>query len=123
MEYYKMFWQKYSDFRSRSTRTEYWMFILCNFIVGIAIGIIEGMLRLKGPYGIGIITILYTIASIVPSIALTVRRLHDTSHSGWWALICLVPIVGWLVLLVFALTDSTPGDNMYGPNPKGPLSS
>jgi uncharacterized membrane protein YhaH (DUF805 family) len=56
---------------------------------------------------------------LVPSIAVTVRRLHDTGRSGWWILISLVPVIGWIVLLVFMLTDSQPGSNQYGPNPKG----
>ncbi|MEU3752615.1 DUF805 domain-containing protein [Streptomyces olivoreticuli] len=67
-----------------------------------------------------VIEAVYTLALLVPMIAVTVRRLHDTDRSGWWFLIGLVPIVGWIVLLVFMCLDSTPSHNNYGPSPKQP---
>jgi uncharacterized membrane protein YhaH (DUF805 family) len=68
--------------------------------------------------GLGLLSGLYALAMIVPSIAVTVRRLHDTDRSGWWYLLVLVPLIGGLVILVFMLLDSTPGSNRFGPNPK-----
>ena len=61
---------------------------------------------------------IYTLAIIIPAFAVTFRRLHDTDRSAWWLLIGLVPIVGSIVLLIFFVMDSTPGDNRFGPNPK-----
>ncbi len=68
--------------------------------------------------GLGMLGIIYSLAVLVPSLAVTVRRLHDTDRTGWWLLIGLIPIIGAIVLLVFTLLDSTPGDNKYGANPK-----
>ena len=69
--------------------------------------------------GVGLLSGIYGLAVLIPSLAVTVRRLHDIDRSGWWILIRLVPLIGVIVLLVFALLDGTPGDNQYGPNPKG----
>jgi uncharacterized membrane protein YhaH (DUF805 family) len=69
--------------------------------------------------GIGLLEGIFALAVLIPGISVTVRRLHDTNRSGWWWWIQLVPIVGGIVLLIFMFTDSTPGGNQYGPNPKG----
>jgi uncharacterized membrane protein YhaH (DUF805 family) len=61
---------------------------------------------------------LYNLAVIIPALAVSVRRLHDTGRSGWWLLVGVVPLIGCFILLVFTLQDSDPGDNEYGPNPK-----
>ena len=116
MNYYLDAFHKYTEFSGRATRTQYWMFVLFNAIVSIAIGIITALLS-PGTIATSI-GWLYFFATLVPSLALGVRRLHDTD-SGWWILIVLIPLIGAIVLLVFLVLDSTPGDNSYGPNPKG----
>jgi uncharacterized membrane protein YhaH (DUF805 family) len=117
MNYYLDAFHKYTEFSGRATRTQYWMFVLFNAIVSIAIGIITALLS-PGTIATSI-GWLYFFATLVPSLALGVRRLHDTDRSGWWILIVLIPLIGAIVLLVFLVLDSTPGDNSYGPNPKG----
>jgi uncharacterized membrane protein YhaH (DUF805 family) len=66
-----------------------------------------------------ILRIVYGLGVLLPSLAVGFRRLHDTNRSGWWLLLDLIPVIGAIVLLVFFCTDSNPGDNRYGQNPKG----
>ena len=68
--------------------------------------------------GFGVILMLFLLASVIPSIAVTVRRLHDTSRSGWWALLCVIPLVSFFAWIIFGVLEGTPGDNEFGPNPK-----
>jgi uncharacterized membrane protein YhaH (DUF805 family) len=105
--------KKYATFTGRAHRTEYWMFVLVYFVIAIVLGVVDSIVT-----G-GLLGGLFALALLVPSIAVAVRRLHDTSRSGWWLLIGFVPLVGFIVLLVFMCLDSTPGSNEYGPNPKG----
>jgi uncharacterized membrane protein YhaH (DUF805 family) len=104
---------KYATFGGRARRQEYWMFFLINLLIALGIGIVEGIIGLGGILGM-----LYALAMLIPGIAVSVRRLHDTGRSGWWLLIGLVPFIGWIVVLVFMVLDSQPGDNAYGANPK-----
>jgi uncharacterized membrane protein YhaH (DUF805 family) len=104
---------KYATFDGRARRKEYWMFFLFNILVAIGLGIVEALIGT-----VGLIGGLYALAVLIPGIAVTIRRLHDTSRSGWWILIVLVPAVGTLILLIFMVLDSQPGGNEYGPNPK-----
>jgi len=120
MNWYLGVLKKYADFGGRARRTEYWMFTLFNVIISAVLGFIDGAMGHHAAAGsIGILSGIYLLAVLLPSIAVSVRRLHDTSRSGWWLLIAFVPIIGGLVLLVFMVLDSTPGANEYGPNPKG----
>lgn len=114
MNYYLSVLKKYAVFSGRARRAEYWYFILFNMIISIVLGIIDGVIGSGGILG-GI----YPLAVLIPSIAVSVRRLHDTNHSGWWLLISLLPFIGAIILLVFLVRDSQPGQNQYGPNPKG----
>ena len=111
--------KKYAVFSGRSRRKEYWFFILFVVIISIVLNIIDGLI---GAYdrsmGAGLLSTIFSLAILIPSIAVSVRRLHDINRTGWWVLIALVPLVGWIVLLVFHVQDSTPGTNRYGPNPK-----
>ena len=118
MEYMLMPLKRYADFSGRSRRKEYWMFVLVNIVISVALGFVEGRFGLVSELGIGMISLVYTCALLVPSIAVGVRRLHDTGRSGWWLLIALVPLVGAIALIVFAAQDSEAGHNEYGPNPK-----
>lgn len=113
MEWYLKVLQNYVGFSGRARRKEYWMFVLFNFIAGIILGIIEAVIGLPG-----ILSGLYSLAILIPSLAVVFRRLHDTGKSGWWILISLVPIAGSIILLVFMCLDSDAGTNKYGPNPK-----
>lgn len=119
MNYYKVALSKYAVFSGRSRRSEYWYFVLCNVIISFALSLVDGMLGFGGEESAGIFGGLYALAMIIPSIAVGVRRLHDIGKSGWWMFILLVPILGVLVLFFLMIRDSQPGDNQYGPNPKG----
>jgi uncharacterized membrane protein YhaH (DUF805 family) len=113
MSWHLMVLKKYAVFSGRSRRREFWMFALFNFIIALVIGCVEGIVGSPA-----IISTLYSLAVLIPSLAVTVRRLHDTGRRGWWILIGLIPLVGWIVLIVFMVLDSQPNDNQYGPNPK-----
>jgi uncharacterized membrane protein YhaH (DUF805 family) len=121
LSWYLQALKKYAVFSGRSRRMEYWYFVLFNIIVSIVLGAIDGLLlgTLDSGMGVGLLSGIYSLAVLIPTLAVTVRRLHDIDRSGWWILIGLVPLIGVIVLLVFALLDGTPGDNRYGPNPKG----
>lgn len=118
-EWYLMAWKQYFTLSGRSRRKEYFYFILGNVLIGILLGILDTM---TGTYdseaGMGILGGIYAIAAFIPSITLTVRRLHDTDRAGWWLFIAIIPIVGFLVLLYFMLTDSDEDENQYGLSPK-----
>ncbi|HEV2323499.1 MAG TPA: DUF805 domain-containing protein [Terracidiphilus sp.] len=122
MEWYVRVWQRYAEFSGRSRRMEYWMFTLIHSIIVLALctGIV-GFGLLKQPV-IGATSYLllaaYGLAVLVPSFAVTVRRLHDIDKTGWWILICLVPVIGGITLLVMTVLDGTQGSNQYGPDPK-----
>ena len=103
---------KYATFSGRARRSEYWWFTLFTVIVYVATSIIDAVI------GKEVVTLLASLAFLLPALAVTVRRLHDTSRSGWWILIGIVPLVGAIVLLVFEVQDSHPGTNAYGPSPK-----
>ena len=119
MNWYLEVLKKYAVFDGRARRKEYWMFFLFNIIISIVLGIIDGVVGTSGATGsIGLLGGLYTLAVLIPGIAVAVRRLHDTSRSGWWILIGLIPLVGAIVLIVFMVQDGTPGENQFGKNPK-----
>ncbi|MET8953319.1 DUF805 domain-containing protein [Streptomyces sp. NPDC004393] len=107
--------KKYAVFSGRARRKEYWNFVLfvaIIYVVLIAIGVgakVTAVLALAG---------VFYLAILIPSLAVGVRRLHDTGRSGWWLLFGIVPLVGPITLLVFTVSDSQPGVNQYGPNPK-----
>ncbi|OGR85014.1 MAG: hypothetical protein A2901_06065 [Elusimicrobia bacterium RIFCSPLOWO2_01_FULL_54_10] len=112
MNWYTGVLKKYAVFSGRSRRKEYWMFTLINFLIIVALVVVENLLDIFGP------NLIYGLAVFVPSLAVAIRRLHDTDRSGWWMLIGLIPVIGAIVLIVFMVMDSTPGDNRFGPNPK-----
>ena len=110
--YLKVVKEHYADFSGRARRTEYWMFVLFNIIIGIALKVIGSLL------GISWISWTYSLAVLIPGLAVAVRRLHDTGRSGWWLLICLIPIIGSIWCLVLMCLDSQPESNKWGINPK-----
>lgn len=105
--------KKYADFSGRARRSEYWFFVLAYFIAFVVASIIDMVV------GIPILEILLALGLFIPSLAVSVRRLHDTDHSGWWLLIGIIPLVGAIILIVFHVSDGKPGTNQYGPSPKG----
>jgi uncharacterized membrane protein YhaH (DUF805 family) len=113
MNWYLVAVKKYADFSGRSRRMEYWMFLLINFLISCAIVAIEYFAGFGNTIGF-----IYSIAMVIPGLAVGVRRLHDTGRSGWWLFLGLIPVVGWLILLYFFVIDGE-ADNTYGPNPKG----
>lgn len=113
--------EKFAQFTGRARRAEYWWFTLVNIVVFILLWLLLIILSAIGDFlaVLGfLIYAVYSLAVIIPSIAVAVRRLHDTGKSGWWILIGFVPLIGFIVLLVFYLTDGDRGDNQYGPSPK-----
>ena len=118
MRWYIEALKKYAVFAGRARRKEYWIFLLFNIIISFVLFFLE---RLAG--GPGLLSGLYDLFILIPSIAVTVRRLHDTNRTRWWFLIVLVPLIGAIVLLVFMLQDSQPDANQYGPNPKGAVAA
>ncbi len=119
MNYYLDVLKKYAVFSGRAARKEYWMFVLFNIVISVVLSIIDRFIGTSTLLlGSGLLSGIYSLAILCPGIAVSMRRLHDIGKSGWWVLIGLVPLVGAIVLIVFAAMDSQPGDNQYGPNPK-----
>jgi uncharacterized membrane protein YhaH (DUF805 family) len=115
----KAVFKKYTDFSTRSLRSEYWYFVLFSFLASIVLSIIDSALfdyssfSSSGPLGL-----IFSLVTLIPSVAVTVRRLHDINRSGWWILIALT-IVGIAVLLYWYCQEGTKGNNTYGaPAPK-----
>jgi len=107
--------KKFAVVTRRSSRKEFWMFVLATVIASIALGILTAIPFLGKIFGI--VSWLYGLAIAVPSVTAGVRRLHDTNKSGWLMLLCLIPIVGVIVVLVLCVFEGTPGANKYGPAP------
>jgi uncharacterized membrane protein YhaH (DUF805 family) len=118
MNWYMTVLKKYAVFSGRARRMEYWMFVLFNIIFNIVLSIIDTIAGLDFGANVGILAAIYSLGVLIPSLAVSVRRLHDTNRVGWWIFIVLVPLVGWIILIVFQAQDSQAGDNRFGPNPK-----
>ncbi len=134
---------RYAQFSGRASRSEFWFFVLFNLIVSILLAILDSVLGTGYTYEvttntlatatteaasvsvtqtIGYLQSIYGLAVLIPSIAVSIRRLHDIGKRGWWILLSVIPlvnIIGIFVLLFFYVQDSKPGENEYGPNPKG----
>lgn len=125
IEYYKAALNKYADFTGRARRSEYWYFTLGNVIIMLLlyIPLIGSMATSGGEPGAGSLIFsglvgIFALGIVIPSLAVAVRRLHDTGKSGWFYLISFVPFIGGIILIVFMCQDSEPGANKWGPNPK-----
>ena len=119
--------RRYADFSGRSRRREYWMFFLLNLLISLAVWarlavtFLAGMSETEMTVVMTPVFILYALvvlAFMIPGLAVTVRRLHDTDRSGWTLLLALVPLVGAILLIVYYCTEGTPGPNRFGPDPK-----
>ena len=108
---------KYAVFSGRARRSEYWWWFLFTIIVSIITSILDAAAGTNYDTGGGVINTIVALALFLPGLAVAIRRLHDTGRVGWWVLIGIIPLIGWIVLLVFFVQDSH-GDNKYGPSPK-----
>lgn len=113
MNYYVMALNNYANFDGRARRSEYWFFVLFNMLFAFGALILDAVLGTEVVF-----YILYGLFVFIPGLSLSVRRLHDVGKSGWMFLIILIPIIGAIWLFVLFVTDSDPGNNQYGPNPK-----
>ena len=118
MNWYLEVWRKYAVFQGRAERQEYWYFILFHILVTIGLMIIDGITGTLGAAGMGVLTTLYSLAIMIPGIAVAVRRLHDTDRTGWWVLLGFIPVIGGTILVVLLVFDGTRGENRYGPDPR-----
>ena len=120
MSWYVQALRKYAVFSGRARRKEYWFFVLFNLLIIAGLTLIDTFV---GTYDaareVGLLSGLYNLGMILPSLAVKTRRLHDSGRTAWWLLIGLVPVIGAIVLLVFFVLDSQSGDNIYGRNPIG----
>lgn len=127
----KSVYSKYVTFSGRAARSEYWWFVLFSVIASIVIMIVENALGLgqgvvtsgdggfSAAYSGGVLSIIWSLGNLLPSLAVGVRRLHDTDRSGWWLLIGLIPLIGAIVLIVFFCSRGTAGPNRFGGDPLG----
>ena len=142
--YIKQAWEKWKTFDGRSRRKEYWYFSLSPFLLVFVIMILAAMVipnlvrvgdnhhvvgATPDPTSLPVLLVFYLLLAgflilylrfIVASLAVSVRRLHDTGHTGWWVLFGAIPLIGPIYMLYLHCKDSDPGDNIYGPNPKAP---
>ena len=118
MNWYLGVLKKYAVFSGRAQRAEYWYFVLFSTIVSLVLMVLDAMTGTLDPQtGYGLLNGLYTLAVFIPTLAVSVRRLHDIGKSGWWLLIALIPLIGVILLIIWFATDSKE-DNQYGKNPK-----
>ena len=122
MEWYlKVMRDNYANFNGRARRKEYWMFnlffLLFALLAGFVIGILSAVGEAVAMIAI-ILAVIWYLGHLVPSLAVTVRRLHDTGKSGWFYLLALIPYIGGLIIFIFTVLDGDKGDNAYGPDPK-----
>lgn len=121
MHWYTDVLRQYATFTGRARRQEFWMFVLINVAVSLVLALVDNLLGLRfgtEPATAGILGTIYSLAVLLPSLAVAVRRLHDTGRSGWWLLIGLIPLIGGIVLIVFYALEGRPGPNAHGENPK-----
>jgi uncharacterized membrane protein YhaH (DUF805 family) len=113
------FWKNYVNFKGRARRSEYWWAYLFMVLASVGTIFVDGFMRtFSFDLGVGIFSSLFFLSIILPSISITVRRLHDTNRNGWWYLISFIPFVGAIVIFIFTLLDSAQGSNNWGPSPK-----
>ncbi len=112
LNWYMHVLSNYATFGGRARRAEYWNFFLVNLVIVLVLEFVLGAIHL------GFLAYIYSLAVLIPSIAVGIRRMHDTNRSGWWLLIALIPFIGWVAVLVLLALEGTAGPNQYGPDPK-----
>ncbi|MFQ1022407.1 DUF805 domain-containing protein [Avibacterium paragallinarum] len=117
MNWYLYVLKNYAQFNGRARRKEFWWFVTVDFLLCVILGLLDFVL-LNNDFGFSGI---YGLATLIPSLAVRVRRLHDIDRSGWWLLIGIIPVIGFIVLVVFACLDGTQGKNRFGEDPKNPV--
>lgn len=117
MNYYSICLSKFADFSGRARRREYWTFVLVNCLIALLLMTLGLAFGEDSPASNIMVTIFYLIM-LVPNLSVSVRRLHDIGKSGWYMFLSLIPLIGGLILLIWSLMDSEPGENQYGKNPK-----
>lgn len=111
---------KYVDFSGRARRSEYWYFFLFSLLANLVVSLLDNILGTDYDTGSGgLLSTVLSLALFLPSLAVGARRLHDTGRSGWWQLLWLVLIIGWVVLIIWLVKDGDKGDNAHGADPKG----
>lgn len=119
MEWYLKCFKQYVDFSGRARRKEYWMFTLFNLIIAVVLGFIDGILGWTSTeIGLGVLGGIYSLAVLLPGLAVGVRRLHDIGKSGWNYLLAFIPLVGAIILIVWFCKEGENGSNTWGINPK-----
>ena len=113
MEFFIRAYKNYANFSGRDTRQQYWMFVLFNFIIAVILMIIDSLIGTAG-----LLSGIFSLVNILPSIAIATRRLHDIGKSGWWQLIVLVPIIGFIVLIIWLAKQGMEGANQFGDDPR-----
>ena len=106
----------YTNFEGRARRKEFWMFTLVSLVINVGTLILDASLSSD----LGLVNGLYSLAILLPSIAVGIRRMHDINKSGWWLLLWFVPVIGWVWLIILHCQDSDIGDNIFGPSDKYP---
>lgn len=120
MNWYLDVLRRYAQFSGRARRKEFWMFMLFSVLISIVLGIIDNLIGTANMFGpnLGLLAGIYSLAVLVPSLAVMSRRLHDTNRTHWWILLNLLPLLGIIVLIVFWAGEGNRGANQYGPDPK-----
>lgn len=119
MQWYLKVLRNYFGFKGRARRKEYWYFFLFNTIIAIVLSFADLVFKTEvTAQGTGMISSIYSLLILIPSIAVGVRRLHDLDKSGWWMLIGIIPLIGAIVLIYFFVQDGQAGSNRFGPDPK-----
>ena len=118
MDSYIKMWKNYFNFQDRTTRKDYWMSVLINFLIALVLGFLSGLFTnfpIIGKLNImDLISYIYFILILIPGLAQSVRRMHDVNKSGWYLLMSLIPIVGWIIVLVQECSPSVDVNNNYG---------
>jgi len=108
----KLGFNNYFTFSGRSRRSEYWFWALFTFLGGAVFQVVDGIT------GVAIFYSIFSLVIIIPGLALGARRLHDIGKSGWWQLLWVAVLVGWVILIIWNIRDSDEAPNSHGPNPK-----
>ena len=117
MNWYLTVLKKYATFSGRAQRAEYWYFVLFSTIISFVLILLDIMLGTSDSNGTGLLSGIYSLAVFIPTLAVSVRRLHDIGKKGWWLLAILIPFIGFILLIIWFATDSKE-DNQYGEDPK-----